>query len=120
MNTLGQNFPMLMDQIEEITASKDKDVLTRFLTLLLIWFRDALVLREGRGIINVDQNDELVRFIRKFPDANLVQVLEEIEKAIFLLQRNVYIVLIFVQLSIKLKRSILQPSRQPGAFEVVS
>jgi len=120
INTLGQNFPMLMDQIEEITASKDKDVLTRFLTLLLIWFRDALVLREGRGIINVDQNDELVRFIRKFPDANLVQVLEEIEKAIFLLQRNVYIVLIFVQLSIKLKRSILQPSRQPGAFEVVS
>ena len=120
MNTLGQNFPRLMDHIEEITSTKDKDVLTRFLTLLLIWFRDALVLREGRGIINVDQHDELVRFIRKFPNANLVQVLEEIEKAISLLQRNVYIVLVFVQLSIKLKRCILQPSPEPETVDVVS
>ncbi len=114
MNSLGFNFPKLMDHIQEISASKDRDVLTRFLTLLLIWFRDALVLREGRGVISVDQMDELTRFTRKFPGANLVRVLEEIERAISLLQRNVYIVLVLVQLSIQLKRNILPARQEPG------
>jgi len=114
MNSLGSNFPRLMDQVEELSKSKDRDVLTRFLSLLLIWFRDALVLREGQKIISFDQKDELMRFTTKFPHANLAHVITEIERAIFLLQRNVYIVFVLLQLSIQLKRSILPEYQTSG------
>jgi DNA polymerase-3 subunit delta' len=111
-NVLTRNFPKLMVHLEELMRSRDRDDLVRFLTLVSIWFRDALVLREGGSIISVDQKDELIRFVRKFPDANLAQLLGEVERAISLLQRNVYIVLVLVQLSIQMKRNILPASQE--------
>jgi len=111
-NTLGASFCRLMEQVDKLASLKDRDFLVRFFTLLNIWFRDALVLREQCPVISVDQHDELLRFVRKFPNADLVRVLEEVERAIFLVQRNVYLTLVLVQLSIRLKRHIL-----PAPFE---
>jgi DNA polymerase-3 subunit delta' len=103
MNALGSSFIALVDQIQELTAGKDRDKLIRFLNLLLIWFRDALVLREEGEIISVDQRDELTRFVKRFPNANIRHLLEEIENAITSVERNVYMLFVLIQLSLRLK-----------------
>jgi DNA polymerase-3 subunit delta' len=105
---LGPSFIRLMSVIDEISSSKDRVASVRFLNLLLIWFRDALVLREGGDVINIDQKADLDRFVRKFPEPALGPVLREIEKAVFLVERNGYIPLVLVQLAVLLRREILQ------------
>ena len=55
------------DAIESIVETKDRDVAVRFLTLMLIWFRDALVLSHGGQVINLDQETELKNFLARFP-----------------------------------------------------
>ena len=110
MNALGPSFIKLIDQIEELTSPGDRDRLIRFLNLLLVWFRDALVLREERAVINLDQHGELTRFVKKFPGAKLGRVLEEIDHAVFLVERNVYMMFVLVQLALRLRDCILNAS----------
>ncbi len=114
-NVLGTNLTSLTEQIEELSSTRDRDVVTRFLNLLLMWFRDALVLSQGGDVINLDQREEIKRFTTKFPHANLVQVLSDVERAIFLVERNVYIKLIFLQLAVKLRKNI-QIATDAGAM----
>lgn len=106
-NALGANLVTLTDQIEELSSTRDRDIVKRFLDLLLMWFRDALVLSQGEDIINLDQQEEIKRFVAKFPQANLVQILSDIERAIFLVERNVYIKLVFLQLAVQLRKNIM-------------
>ena len=108
--TLANNFVNLSQHIEKLTASKDRDFVIRFLSLMLIWFRDAFVLLQGGEIINLDQQDDLQKFTAKFPAADLEQVLTSIDHCISLIDKNGYILLALLQLSVKLRRAILQPS----------
>ncbi len=107
---LGNNSVNLSQHIEKLAASKDRDFVIRFLSLMLIWFRDAFVLLQGGEIINLDQQDDLQNFTAKFPAANLEQVLSSIDHCISLVDKNGYILLALLQLSVKLRRAILQPS----------
>ncbi len=104
---LGGNFVKLMSKIDEISESKDRDLVVRFLNLMTVWFRDVLVLREGCTILNLDQRTDLESFLNRFPDADLPLVLDEINRAVSLVERNGYIPLVLVRLSIRLKRIIL-------------
>jgi DNA polymerase-3 subunit delta' len=114
-HALGADIVALTEDIERISAPKDREGVVRFLTLLLIWFRDAFVMLQGGAIINVDQESELQRFVQKFPGAQLSQVLRDIEKAISLVDRNVYITLVMLQLSVKLRANILS-QEAPALF----
>lgn len=104
---LGNNIVALTESVEELCANKNRDVIIRFLNLMLMWIRDALVLLQGGEVINLDQHDDLQRFVSKFPHADLIGALSRIERAIFLVERNVYINLVMLQLAVQLRRSIL-------------
>ncbi|MDH3251616.1 MAG: DNA polymerase III subunit [Ignavibacteria bacterium] len=104
---LGKNTVPLAEAVEKLSGTRDRDLVVRFLTLMLVWFRDALVLSHGGDVINVDQSEELTSFLAKLPDADLVQVIGNIEKAISLVERNVYIQLVLLQLSVQLRQNIL-------------
>jgi len=106
-HALGHNTLLLSQDIDRITGTRDRERVERFLVLLLMWFRDAMVMEHGGSIVNEDQRDSLERFVSKFPKANLFKVLEDIEQSISLVRRNVYIKLVFYQLSVLLKRNIL-------------
>jgi DNA polymerase-3 subunit delta' len=107
---LGGNFIRLMESIDGLAEEKNRDRVTRFLNLMSVWFRDALVLKEGGGIMNVDQRNDIENFIRKFPGTDLPSVLQEVTQAISLVQRNGYIPLVLIRLSIRLKRIVLSGS----------
>ncbi len=106
-SALGNNVSLVMQAVEMVTELKDRGLVNRFLVLLLMWFRDALVLMHGGEVINVDQQEDLKRFLAKFPHADLLQALAHIEKAISLVERNVYIRLVILNLAIRLKADIL-------------
>ncbi|MCK5571902.1 MAG: DNA polymerase III subunit delta' [Bacteroidetes bacterium] len=106
-HSLGSNTLLVCQDIDRITEPRDRERVERFLVLLLMWFRDAMVLPRGGSIVNEDQRESLERFVAKFPDANLFRLLSDIEHAISLVRRNVYIKLVFYQLSVLLKRNIL-------------
>ena len=85
--------------IDTVTDEKDRTRVTRFLHLLLLWFRDALVLGKQGSIINIDQRESLERFIARYPAANIPAVLADCDRAISLVERNVYIKLILYNLA---------------------
>lgn len=93
--------------IGRVTAERDRDRVVRFLHLMLIWMRDAMVLARGGAVINVDQSDRLEKFVAVFPHANLGGAMADIEHAISLVDRNVYITLVLYSLAGRLKTNIL-------------
>lgn len=109
-HALGSNSVAIADDIDRITTGQDREPQRRFLNLLLLWFRDALVLKHGREIINVDQAADLRRFVDRFARANVHQVIADIDRAVSLLDRNVYIKLVFLQLVVQLRSNILHSS----------
>lgn len=111
---LANNVVSLSEHIERLAASKDREFVVRFLTLMLIWFRDAFVLARGGEIINLDQQDDLQRFVARFGSADLQRVLEGVEHAISLLYKNGYIHLVLLQLVVKLRRAIVETAAQPA------
>jgi DNA polymerase III subunit delta' len=98
----------ITDAVDELCSTKDRDVLVRFLQLLLIWFRDVLVLGRGGAVINMDQLDDLRRFVNKFPAADVHAILAAIERAVSLVERNVYINVVMLQLIAQLRTHIVQ------------
>jgi DNA polymerase-3 subunit delta' len=106
-NTLGSRHIEVGEIIEHITAERDRDRVVRFLHLMLIWMRDAMVLARGGSVINVDQSERLSKFVAVFPLANLSAAMADIEHAILLVERNVYISLVLYSLAGRLKTNIL-------------
>jgi DNA polymerase-3 subunit delta' len=102
-----------VEEIESMAAGRERDVVLRFLTLLLIWFRDAMVHAQGGEIINTDQAESIRKFVARFPEADLVRSLDDIQHAISLLRRNVYIMAVLLQLAVRLRSNIL-PGRRTG------
>lgn len=92
--------------IDTVTDEKDRTRVTRFLHLLLLWFRDALVLGKQGSIINIDQREPLERFIGRYPTADIPAILADIDRAISLVERNVYIKLILYDLAGQMKANI--------------
>jgi len=110
-SVLGKQVVPFVESIEVMSAPRDREAVIRFLTLLLIWFRDAMVHAQGRAVINADQLTPIKNFVAKFPDANLVQVLADIEEAISLVKRNAYIMVVLLQLAVHLRANILGTRR---------
>jgi DNA polymerase-3 subunit delta' len=106
-HALGSNVPAVLQAVERVAEARDRELAERFLTLLLMWFRDALALRYGAVIFNVDQEEDIRSFTSKFPHADLLRVIAHIEHALSSVDRNVYIKLVLLRLSVQLKRAIL-------------
>lgn len=86
-------------------AKKVKDLLT----MVLFWFRDALIYsetgeQEPERLVNYDQIEVLQKFVQKFPNADLYNAIIEIENSLVLMDRNVQLYLILIVLLNKLKK----------------
>ena len=109
---LGAQKIPLADNVERIGSSGDRSSVERWLKLLEVWLRDALVLREHgeKGLLNIDHLKELKSFNQKFPRADLVKALESVERSVALVGKNVYLPLVLTTLAVELKRSLSLPS----------
>lgn len=106
---LGSQRAALSKEIEAIGSTGDRSVVVRWLKMLQAWLRDALVLRDlGEGAMpGGDPSTELASFVSKFPQADLPEALECVERSIALVDKNVYLPLILTGLSIDLHRTLV-------------
>jgi DNA polymerase-3 subunit delta' len=111
-HALASNAVALSESIDALAEGRDRAAVVRFLVLMLMWFRDVLVESRGGKVINTDQQDDVKRFLARFPGADLFAILAEVEHAVSLLERNVYIKLVLLRLAVRLKALVL-----PGAAE---
>jgi DNA polymerase-3 subunit delta' len=107
--TLGGRSLKVLEDIEERIAENDRNSVEQFLSLLLVWFRDAMLMKEesGKGIINQDQLEDLTRFVARFGNASFPALIGAVEQTLELLGGNVYLPLVMLTLSVRLKRILL-------------
>jgi DNA polymerase-3 subunit delta' len=103
----SQKIPLALE-VERIASLGDRNAVERWMKLLGVWLRDAMVLREQgeSGLLNRDQFKDLNSFNQKFPRANLSKALESVESSIALVGKNGYLPLIVTSLAIDLKRDL--------------
>jgi DNA polymerase-3 subunit delta' len=97
----------LLDDVDRLTESKDRELIRRFLLLMIVWFRDAMVLASGGSIINVDQQEDLGKFVARFGTADVPRMLNGLERALSLLDRNVQARLILINIALLTRASVL-------------
>jgi len=106
--TVAGHHADVADVIDAVTERKDRDRVSLFLLLMMMWFRDALVITSGRTAINHDQHESLDKFVTRYPGADLAGIIDDIERAISLVGKNVYLKLVLYQLAGQLKSHILK------------
>lgn len=72
-------------------ANYNKEELERILDMMLFWFRDLLILKQGgdRWLINEDKTGELKKQKEKYSFLDIKQIIEVIEKTRYYLKSNV-------------------------------
>jgi len=103
---LGTSAIKIFDEQEEYLTGNKRDNAEQLLTMLLVWFRDTVVVREDspNNILNIDQDKELDSFVGRFGTKNLESCLNSVERALELLRRNVYLPLVMLSLTVNLRR----------------
>ncbi|MCX6135517.1 MAG: DNA polymerase III subunit delta' [Ignavibacteriales bacterium] len=102
-----QKIPLALE-VERIVALGDRNAVERWMKLLGVWLRDAMVLREQgeSGLLNREQLKDLTSFNEKFPRARLSDALGSVETSIALVGKNGYLPLVVTSLAIDLKRHL--------------
>lgn len=106
--TVSRNHADVAELIDTLTERKDRERVSLFLLLMMMWFRDALVITSGRTAINHDQHESLQNFVARYPGTDLPGIIGDIERAISLVEKNVYLKLVLYQLAGQLKSHILK------------
>ena len=100
----------LLRSIEEIASRDERQEIEEFLSLLMTWLRDAMLLGESPGaVINSDNTDALLKFSLVNPALRYDELFAAIERSISLLNKNVYIPLILQDLALRMRGIIIQP-----------
>ncbi|MGD0337676.1 MAG: DNA polymerase III subunit delta' [Bacteroidota bacterium] len=105
------NSPTAMTAfIDEVLAGSDRPGAEEWLSILQLWLRDAMLLREvgEEAILNVDQREDLLSFSSRFPHADITMAIGLVDRSIALVRKNVYLPLIFVCLAIALRSTLLR------------
>jgi DNA polymerase III subunit delta' len=98
---------------EGVLEELDKRELREFFGLMLIWFRDALVLSSSENaagqdqLVNVDQIEVMSKFVSAFSEIRFDAIFVDLEKSIEMLDRNVHPTLILVVLLSRLSQNLI-------------
>lgn len=86
-----------------------RESLKFFLQLMLGWFRDLLMYKNvgsAAPIVNVDREVEIHTFCQNLPSAHLESMIDLVEQASFLVERNMNLRLVFIVLAQALSRAM--------------
>ncbi|HNW61192.1 MAG TPA: DNA polymerase III subunit delta' [bacterium] len=99
---------------EQALDELDKREQREFYSLMLVWFRDVLVLSahpEAAAqdqLVNVDQLEVLHNFVKAFSEIRFEAIFAELERSIEMLDRNVHPTLIMVVLLARLNQNLIR------------
>ncbi len=95
----------LLDKIDELTASRNKNKLDKALNILLIWMRDVAIssVSDEPKVINIDQKDVIQKFASHYKGKDLALTILKIEEAIKRIRQNINPQLALVTLFLELR-----------------
>ncbi len=89
-------------KLTQVLGSSGREQVKSGLAVMLSWLRDLVLYRatgDSSRMVNTDQADTIHKFSENLPDANLSAMIEAVEDAIRLVERNVNTTLVLVSLS---------------------
>ncbi len=92
--------------IERMTGDAGRDDIVDLLRFLQAWLRDAMVVRHDPARGTAVGDETLQKFTSAFPAADYQRADRDIERAISLIEKNVYIPMILLTLALSLAKSI--------------
>lgn len=94
----------LANIINTIISEKDKEKIRQFLLLLIIWFRDVILVSNGEtsNIINKDRLERLTKFTKLYKTDNY-RIINFIEDSYKELEQNLNTELLLMNLALKIK-----------------
>lgn len=101
----------LLDNLEELFKVKDKKKIEKYLVLLMLWLRDAMILHnvgDNCLIINADYAETLTKFVQHFGHKDIPLAIEIIEFAISRIYGNVMTELLLLDLFLDLRHIFRQ------------
>lgn len=102
----------ISQEVERIVKSSSKPEIEQFFLMLNVWFRDVKTMQEGAdNIINTDLLSRLTKFLNRYPNGDFHRVITAIEKSISLIQKNVYIPLVFFRFIVTIRNILLVKSK---------
>jgi DNA polymerase III subunit delta' len=107
-----------IELVEALAQGNDKKFVKDILSLMLMWFRDALILQEQfsdghKHLVNIDDVATLERFVAAFESIDFDAAFLEIEQSIQMVERNIHLQLVLIVLMIKLKNYMKLKGRTP-------
>ncbi len=99
----------IMNEIESLIADYQKPEIEDVLHLMQQWLQEAMLNKE-RVVNNIkpSSGEIIERFLTSYPDWDYPRSFDAIDRAISLLSKNVYIPLILIDLSFKIKQCTTQ------------
>jgi DNA polymerase-3 subunit delta' len=101
--------------VDEV-AGMSREGVKGFLAITLRWMRDLLLYRalgSEAQLVNIDRLDPIDKFCRNVPTANLEAMVERVEEAIGLVERNVNVSLLLTVLAERLHHAIRRSADRP-------
>jgi DNA polymerase III subunit delta' len=87
--------------VDEIVSKDDKKTIQEYLEIMLLWFRDAMIINNSGDdsmLINPDKRETLVRFCQSFEPMDFDAIAGQIEQALERIRRHVHVNLILINL----------------------
>lgn len=113
--------PSELDSLTDVaaqTSAYGRERAKNFLFLVLSWLRDILLYRNvgsAEVLVNVDEAKAIVDFVDGVPEADVESMIEVVEEAIELTQRNVHLGVLMLTLFNELRRCI-RGERSDGLY----
>ena len=109
-NILARSPSVWMKEIEAFITPKERYNIARSLMLLNLWLRDAMMMENGNNeyVINLDQKEPLAKFTAHFDTSTLPAVINATERAIALVEKNIYLSLILINLAFDIRQLIVR------------
>lgn len=115
---------LFADAIESLLAEnkKDRGFVMDILNIMSTWFQDIFYVSHLKTtpetldlfVINQDKQDRLEKFVRNFPKTDADRAVIEIEKAVDLISRNIYLDLVLINLGLNLRKIIFNSNFDPS------
>lgn len=94
----------LSNIVNSLVVEKDKEKIRQFLLLIIIWFRDVILVSNGEtaNIINKDKLERLYKFSKHY-NTNNYKIINYVEDSYKELEQNLNTELLLINLALKIK-----------------
>lgn len=109
---MGRKFDSAISEINKM-VSNDIDTFKLLLSLILRWFNDLQKYRvKKENLYFVNHQETFQKFLTKFPEADFIELILQIEKIISLCSRNINLNILISALTVELAKFTIEAGRK--------